>query len=88
MLLTKMQCLLPLALSWANQKAMSVTSGDGRSSIRHGERLINNDDSSTSGHGEGVHWDGGVKGYDWRGNGPQKWRCQTHYDDYNCDMEN
>lgn len=43
--------------SGANQQPMSVASGDGRSSTGHGESLINSNDTSTSGHGEGVSWD-------------------------------
>lgn len=43
--------------SGANRQPMSVASGDGRSSTGHGESLINSDNTSKSGHVEGVSWD-------------------------------
>lgn len=47
----------PCIASGANPQAMSIASGDGRSSTGHGESLINSDDTITSGHGEGISWD-------------------------------
>lgn len=43
--------------SRANRQAMSVAGRDGRRSTGHGDSLINSDDTSTHGHGEGVSWD-------------------------------